>query len=564
MTLFVAGQSNVGSLFQSPLLQFLNLNVSAFDQLWQGGTSLAPDELARDWYPIEDGDPNTGELFDLLLSAISQSADGITGLIWVHGERDRTDPETAAAYEANLTAFIERIIEVAGPIPIVIVALSTHAPVLELQYETADDWMTVIAAQRSVADAFDNVFLVDPDAIAAANGISLADMFRDIVHYNYDFASMLVEASMPHFSDVSFDDLTGMYRGGSGDEAIYTDSEHDLVMAGDGDDRVHTFAGDDVVYGGVGFDVLSGGADNDHLRGEEGNDHLLGGDGFDFLTGGEGDDVLDGGAGDDLIDGGDGLDFVSYIASANGVQVSLDVQGSAQDTQGAGFDTLLSVEGIEGSNFNDVLLGSSAADQIFGNDGNDQIRGGSGSDVLEGGLGGDWLFGGWGWDILRGGDNSDGLLGENGNDRLFGGFGNDRLNGGRGNDYLNGGEDDDILIGSWGVDELEGGGGADTFVFESTGHSGRNLKSADVILDFNQTENDQIDLSAIDAIVGNSGDDAFTFIGSDHFTGTPGELRFFRYSGDTYLAADVDGDGSTDMFIRFSGDLTLNAADLIL
>ncbi|MBT8432582.1 MAG: hypothetical protein KJP27_08845, partial [Altererythrobacter sp.] len=99
--------------------------MSAFDQLWQGGTSLAPDELARDWYPIEDGDPNTGELFDLLLSAISQSADGITGLIWVHGERDRTDPETAAAYEANLTAFIERIIEVAGPIPIVIVALST-------------------------------------------------------------------------------------------------------------------------------------------------------------------------------------------------------------------------------------------------------------------------------------------------------------------------------------------------------------------------------------------------------------------------------------------------------
>ena len=564
MTLFVAGQSNVGSLYRSPLFQFLSQNVSEFDEVWQGGTSLAPDPLARDWYPIEDGDPSTGELFELLLAAIDQSADGMTGLIWVQGERDRTDPDSAAAYEANLTAFIERIIDIAGPIPIVIVTLSTHAPVLEIQSDTADDWMTVIAAQRSVADAFDNVFLVDPDLVAAQNGISPEDMFRDTLHYDFDFASLLVEASMPYFSDVAFDDLTGQYSGGSDSEDIYTDRADDLIAAGDGDDHVHSFAGNDVVYGGLGFDVLSGGEGDDYLRGEAGNDSLLGGEGSDFLDGGEGDDVLDGGADNDFIDGGTGFDLVSYAASGTGVQVSLEIQGSAQDTLGAGFDTLISIEGIRGSTFSDTLIGSTVADQIFGDAGNDQIRGGSGSDILEGGDGKDWLFGGNGWDILRGGEMSDGLLGENGNDRLFGDAGDDRLNGGKGNDYLNGGAGDDVLIGNWGVDQLIGGSGSDVFVFDNVGHTGRYFSNADVIADFSQAENDQIDLSGIDAIAGTASNDAFTFIGSAHFSGTAGELRFFRNGGDTYLAADIDGDGGADMFIKINGDLTMSAADLIL
>ena len=320
----------------------------------------------------------------------------------------------------------------------------------------------------------------------------------------------------------------------------------------------------DYLRGGEGNDQVFGGDIVNHLFGDEGDDYLSGAGGDDELFGGIGSDELAGGTGNDLIDGGDGFDMASYADADSGVSVTLAIQGAAQDTLGAGIDTLVSIEMLEGSAFDDVLGGSVSVDMILGGDGRDQIRGNGGSDLLEGGTGNDWIFGGTGWDTIRGGGWSDGLFGENGDDRLFGEFGNDRLHGGTGNDFLDGGSGNDILIGSWGVDEMTGGDGADTFVFERTSQSGRYFASADFITDFSQSEGDVIDLSAIDAIAGTAEDDAFTFIGSDRFTGTAGELRFFRSGGDTFLAADVDGDGSADMFIQLAGDLTMTAADFVL
>ncbi|NNC51920.1 MAG: hypothetical protein HKO08_02620 [Erythrobacter sp.] len=546
MTLFVAGQSNVRSLYQSPLLQFLQVRTGRIEEVWHGGTSLAPDENHLDWYPVEDENAETGEMFEEFLNLIEQSPDGLTGLIWVHGERDRTDPDWAASYEANLTAFIERVIEIAGPIPIVIVPMSTQAEGPIRRPETAEGWQIVIDAQNAVAQAFDNVFLVDPDVVAADHGISADEMFRDPLHYTYEFASLLVDAAMPYFSDHSVDQATGHHMGDFSANTIFTGVEDDIIFAGGGSDRVYASFGDDIVYGGFGYDILSGAGGSDKILGEEG------------------DDILDGGLGDDALDGGEGIDIASYLSAPAAVEVDLGQQGIAQDTLGAGFDILVSIEGLEGSNFGDTLLGSIQVDRILGGNGDDLIRGNGGNDILDGGSGNDRLFGGDGWDTIHGGGWTDNIHGESGDDHLFGGYGSDRIHGGKGNDILDGGVGDDILLGSWGVDEMTGGAGSDTFVFESEKETGRFYDSADVITDFKRWEGDLIDLSAIDAIAGTPEDDPFQFIGSDRFSGAAGELRYFRKDGDTFLAADLDGDGLADMYIQLKGDMYPNLSDFIL
>jgi Ca2+-binding RTX toxin-like protein len=62
---------------------------------------------------------------------------------------------------------------------------------------------------------------------------------------------------------------------------------------------------------------------------------------------------------------------------------------TAQNTVGAGTDTISNFENIFASAFNDTLTGNSAANTINGGAGNDLIVGGQGSDILTGGLGAD-------------------------------------------------------------------------------------------------------------------------------------------------------------------------------
>jgi Ca2+-binding RTX toxin-like protein len=84
-----------------------------------------------------------------------------------------------------------------------------------------------------------------------------------------------------------------------------------------------------------------------------------------------------------------GIDTVFYGDSTAGVGVNLatgrGVGGSAEG------DTLISIENVFGSNFNDTLTGTSGANQLHGQDGNDVIKGGGGDDFLDGGTGNDIL-----------------------------------------------------------------------------------------------------------------------------------------------------------------------------
>ena len=61
----------------------------------------------------------------------------------------------------------------------------------------------------------------------------------------------------------------------------------------------------------------------------------------------------------------------------------------AQATGGSGSDTLIAIENLTGSNYNDRLTGNAAANLLSGGGGNDILVGGTGKDVLTGGVGND-------------------------------------------------------------------------------------------------------------------------------------------------------------------------------
>jgi serralysin len=253
--------------------------------------------------------------------------------------------------------------------------------------------------------------------------------------------------------------------------------------------------------------------------------------------GGAGNDVLVGNAVANVLNGGGGIDTVSYRGALAGVTASLASQSGTGGVAAAG-DRYISIEKLEGSQFDDVLSGGNANDGLSGLGGNDLLVGGNGADTLDGGKGDDTLEGGNGADTLAGGDGADTLRGGNDADALDGGAGNDRLEGGNGDDTLNGGAGNDTLI---------GGNGNDIFVIADQG-------GYDIITDFRRGA-DKIDLSDL-------GD--FTWVGSGAFTGgnDGAELRGYTLSGKFYLSGDVNGDGVSDFLVQVN--TTLTTADIIL
>ncbi|SDY83415.1 calcium-binding protein [Nitrosomonas sp. Nm33] len=166
----------------------------------------------------------------------------------------------------------------------------------------------------------------------------------------------------------------------------------------------------------------------------------IGTNGNDTLTGlDDVDDELRGLLGDDVLVGGGGkaFDWASYVDAPSAVTVYL---ASGTSSGGDGNDTLIGIEGIIGSNYNDTLISG---------DNGAALRGGLGNDILQGGVGFDWAYyddatssvtvnlaagtssGGAGNDTLNG---IEGVIGSSYNDTLYG----PNLRGGLGNDILQG------------------------------------------------------------------------------------------------------------------------------
>lgn len=247
-----------------------------------------------------------------------------------------------------------------------------------------------------------------------------------------------------------------------------------------------------VINGTSGNDTLIGTSSGDEINGFNGNDSLNGGIGRDTLVGGAGNDTLNGGVLADLGNGDFGnLDIADYSGSPAAVNVNLQT-GLASDGDG-GIDTLINIEGVRGSAFNDIIVGDGNINLLNGSSGDDSLAGGDGNDILNGNSGTDTLNGGNGDDLIIGGDGgttSDGndlLIGGSGNDNLIDFDGDDTLEGGEGNDRLRGGANNDLLSGGPGNDTLEGGAGDDTFVIDGA--------SSDVIAHIVLSSGDVIDVS---------------------------------------------------------------------
>ncbi len=188
-------------------------------------------------------------------------------------------------------------------------------------------------------------------------------------------------------------------------------------------------------------------------------------------------------------------DTVTYASATAAVTVSLNI-ATQQNTLGAGFDTMTSVENLIGSAFNDNLTGNAANNVLDGRAGNDILSGWSGADTLIGGLGNDTYFVENPKDVVlekpnQGTDtvssrltytlpvNVENLIltgtaavngtGNSLNNIITGNNAANQLNGDAGNDTLNGGAGDDTLIGWSGADTMAGGLGNDTYLVENAG-----------------------------------------------------------------------------------------------
>jgi Ca2+-binding RTX toxin-like protein len=170
-----------------------------------------------------------------------------------------------------------------------------------------------------------------------------------------------------------------------------------------------------------------------------------------------------------VLDGGSNTDTANYSTALSGITLSLGVT-TAQNTGGAGIDTLISIENVTGSAFDDTLSGNGATNVILAGDGNDLLFADLGNDTLNGGDGIDTLSfanatlavranlslttgqnTALGTDIIT---NIENIIGGDFNDTFTGSAGDNTLDGGLGNDTIQGGLGDDRLIGGDGVDLL--------------------------------------------------------------------------------------------------------------
>jgi Ca2+-binding RTX toxin-like protein len=405
--------------------------------------------------------------------------------------------------------------------------------------------------------------------------------------------------------------------GGMGNDNLSGGAGNDVLNGSTGDDSLAGGTGDDTLDGDIGIDVanyvssttavsvnlavgtatgegndtlsnienISGSNFNDTLTGDANNNVLIGNSGDDNINGGAGDDFLLGGLGNDALDGGAGVDTADYSAIKTAVTVDLNI-GTAS---GEGNDTLTNIENINGSAFDDTLIGDANNNVINAGDGNDLIEGSFGTDSLDGGNGNDTLdytnlpaTVGISVDMLAGtsdtGDTFSNI------ENVTGSTFNDALSGDNNNNTINGGDGDDTLNGRDGNDTLDGGNGFDTADYSSStvsvnvdlgagtasGNGNDTLISIENILGSAQSDiltgdansnditggdgNDQIDgRGGIDTINGGNGDDVIAGDGNDTLDGGAGidTLDYFSLGGGVTVDLSIDSSSTGDSITNF-------------
>ncbi|MCT2398413.1 calcium-binding protein [Novosphingobium mangrovi (ex Huang et al. 2023)] len=362
---------------------------------------------------------------------------------------------------------------------------------------------TITDASGGGADFYHNTVL-DP---IYDGGVALMNIYGDYI------ASIL-----PPLADLPGSDLVQMAKTQFA-ETLAAQPEVTYITGTDGSDRLSvTNLGDTHIDGGDGRDIITGGLFHNELVGGNGNDvyHVNG-------------------TGDVVIEEANGGNDTVYAAIDYTLTDNVEILRMAS-------------EGLTGT-------GNALDNRMIGSDGTDTFYGMDGDDVIQG-LAGD--------DVLHGGNGNDVLVAGTGNDTLYGDAGNDRLRGEDGNDVIFGGAGNDVIEGGAGVDTLWGGDGRDTFVFRPGDLDGTTYQNPEVIGDFSRAQGERLNLSALDANAATWSNEAFSWIGTHHFSGKAGELRYEVSAGNAIISGDTNGDGVADFHLELLGVSTLSSSDLIL
>lgn len=282
------------------------------------------------------------------------------------------------------------------------------------------------------------------------------------------------------------------------------------LLGNAGNNTLNGLAGNDTLNGGAGTDVLNGGDGNDLYIVDSITDAITDSLGTDAVqstvsysivskttienltlvgtgslsgTGNTLSNVIAANNGDSILDGGLGSDTASYATATSAVTVA--IKAGAQTTGGSGVDTLLSIENLIGSTYNDILTGDSYANILNGKTGNDTLNGGGGSDQL---------------------------IGEAGNDRLADSSGDDTLNGGAGDDtYVISGTSGTVLIeDSTGTDTLDASASTAGVSIDLTPGGTSNINGRMVTLAAGGTVDAPLDVLFMQDCSGSFGDDVTT------------------------------------------------------
>jgi Ca2+-binding RTX toxin-like protein len=333
------------------------------------------------------------------------------------------------------------------------------------------------------------------------NDTFVVDAVGDVVTELANEGTDLVQSAISYTLGANVENLTL-----TGTAAINgTGNALDNVITGNAANNTLTGgAGNDTLIGGAGIDTLIGGAGNDTYVIDTAADVIteLANEGTDLVqsaisytlganvenlqltgtaaingTGNAANNVLFSGAGNNVLNGLTGIDTASYQYALSGVTVSLAVT-TAQATGGSGSDTLLEIENLTGSAFNDKLTGNATGNVLDGGTGADTLIGGAGNDVYVVDSTGDVVteLANEGSDLVQSGTTYTlganvenltltGIAAINGTGNaldnvITGNAASNTLTGGAGNDTLNGGAGTDTLI---------GGAGNDTYVVDVAG-----------------------------------------------------------------------------------------------
>lgn len=104
--------------------------------------------------------------------------------------------------------------------------------------------------------------------------------------------------------------------------------------------------------------------------------------GNDIINGSAGDDVIYYTQGSDKINGGNGNDWMNFSSSSYSINIDLSTSKYIiSPYTGAVVSSIVNVENITGSNYNDAITGNSANNIFIGGKGSDAINGGAGVDT---------------------------------------------------------------------------------------------------------------------------------------------------------------------------------------